>query len=326
VDESRKKRTLVWVVGAEDLGLRWIADALDQQRVQLGEVGIQVAGTPTAWQLATAELRRNHKDLGWKRAEVEGQCATIARRVWKHKGVSIVSMPGLAAATPDQVDLALDGFRGVHLHLVFVMRNQTEQAYAAAQANLETGGTTRPSKYVDRVLNQPGHPQADAFMAGHDLAAITSAWTLRMRGHKSVKTHVIEADDPYTIWHKLGEVAGFMLPLPAVEPSQLTLDGMNLLHQVVGETCDGLTPSQLREVVGNWLVSSLLPRTFQLSRADESIDSAHALGLAVAEVARLRAENLELRHEVDRLDRKRRKLKRRLKADEPRVDDGSSAA
>jgi hypothetical protein len=103
------RRRIFWHIGPDDLGTGYLAHALDVRRAELAEAGVLVPGTPAAWELATAELRQNHQQLGYRRREVTGQCAALARLGWRHRGVTVLSTPGLAGATADQVSFALDG-------------------------------------------------------------------------------------------------------------------------------------------------------------------------------------------------------------------------
>lgn len=340
------KRRVLWHLGPDDIGTQWVGAALDAARDGLEGQGIHVAGDPNSWERATSELRRNHRDLGWRRRDVEGTWATIARGVWKHRGTSVLSTPGIAGATPDQVALALDGFRGVEVHLVFVVRNLADQAYAAAQARLEAGHHTRPAAYVERVLREDDHRHASAFAAGHHLPRLIQSWAHRGKGIPPSQVHVVAADDPDGIWRALGNLAGFQVALPPVSPTQLTPPALNALAGAVDELGDSLEVVQWRSVVRDWLSREVLPHSWggypaslgaarylsgweshlkekgydvsghiEAAGAPTTADSdlGSALADAVAEVARLRTQVDELAAENERLDKKRRKLKSRLR-------------
>ncbi|MEP6814922.1 MAG: hypothetical protein ABI873_05180, partial [Marmoricola sp.] len=226
------RRRIYWHIGPDDLGTAFLADALDVRRGELAEAGVLVPGATTSWELSTVELRRNHQQLGYRRREVEGQSATLVRRIWKHRGTTVLSTPGLAAATSDQVALALDALHGVEIHLVLVVRTLTSQAYAAAQGALEQGATSRPETYVARVLDaDQEHQQAQAFRAAHELPEILRRWT---RTVLPAHVHVIADSEPTRIWDRLMALIGADVGLPG-EPSgaQLGLPQLSVLREVV---------------------------------------------------------------------------------------------
>lgn len=345
------RRRIFWHIGPDDLGTAFLADALDARREELAEAGVLVPGTTTSWELSTAELRRNHEQLGYRRREVDGQSAALVRRIWKHRGTSILSTPGLAAATPDQVALALDALRGAEIHLVLVVRDLTSQAHAAAQAALEQGATCRPETYIARVLDADSeHQQAQAFRAGHELPEILRRWT---RTVLSEHVHVIAESEPELIWSRLMGLLGAQV-LPPGEPAgeQLGLPQLEVLRGVALALDERLDARGRRTSLRSWLSRDLLaaPRRPHLQAVDRgdvlerwtayvtrkgfdmhgamttgrivtdettpqtSMKSATAaLADAVVEVARLRSENEALVAENTRLDRKRRKHKKRAK-------------
>jgi hypothetical protein len=350
-------RRLYWHIGTDDLGTAFLAEALDVRREELAAKGILVPGTSTSWELSTIELRRNHQQVGYRRREVDGQSADLVRRIWRHRGTSVLSTPGLASATPDQVALALDALRGVEIHLVLVVRDLTSQVYAAAQGGLELGATHRPETYAARVLDPAqDHPQAHAFRAGHDLPEILRRWT---RTVLPEHVHVIAESDPGRIWAGLMGLLGTDVAAPTgAAQHQLGLPQLAVLREVALALDARLDPRGRRTALRDWLSRDLLATpgspwfppaaaggvadrwTDHVTRKgfdmhgtfrDEqtgtghpgvptSIDSATAaLADAVTEVARLRAENELLAAENARLDRKRRKHKKRAKEITQRV-------
>ncbi|WP_426245627.1 hypothetical protein [Nocardioides sp. LHG3406-4] len=96
-----------------------ITESLVAHRHELHERGFKVpvkdAGEP--W-LATLEMRRDHKEHGLRRKQVEGAWAEICRRAHKGRRTPLVSVPGFGTCTPDQIDLVLDGLAGLRVHLV----------------------------------------------------------------------------------------------------------------------------------------------------------------------------------------------------------------
>jgi len=343
------RRRIFWHIGPDDLGTGYLAHALDVRREELAEAGVLVPGTPAAWELATVELRQNHQQLGYRRREVTGQCAALARLGWRHRGVTVLSTPGLAGATADQVALALDGLRGAEIHLVLVVRDLTSQVYAGAQAALEQGATTRPKRYAQRVLTDPDHSQARAFRAGHDVADILRRWT---RTVLPDQVHVIAETEPALVWERLMTLVGAEAEFaPDAMPAAAHADRLATLREVALGLDDRLDARGRRTALRDWLGRDLLTGTtattyppvpgaewlatwaeyvtrkgfdmhgeFRVSedaRAQAPVtaegSASSALADAVVEVARLRAEVADLQALNTRLDRKRRKHKSRLR-------------
>lgn len=342
------RRKVYWHIGPDDLGTDFVARALDGRRDELAAAGVLVPGATGTWELVGAELRRDHAVHGLTRAEVEGQLAGLVRRIWRHKGTSVLSTPALASATREQVALALDGLRGAELHVVLVVRDLTSQVYAGAQAALETGATTRPSTYAARVLDPAGvHPQAVAYRAGHDLPDVAHRWT---RAVLPEHVHVIAGSDRALIWHELMDLVGAGVDLPDVGSDQLGPAQLDALREVVVALDDQLDARGRRTALRDGLSRDLLPagagrfdaletgstvadwtdhvirKGFDMrgtitedttAAPTEPVTTEESLTLALAdalvELARLRQAGEELAEENARLDRKRRKHKRRLR-------------
>ena len=262
----------------------------------------------------------------------------------------VLSTPGLAGATADQVALALDGLRGAEIHLVLVVRDLTSQVYAAAQAALEQGATTRPERYAERVLTEPDHPQAQAFRAGHDVADNLRRWT---RTVLPEQVHVIAETEPALVWARLMALVGAEAEFaPDVLPAAAHADRLTVLREVALGLDDRLDARGRRTALRDWLGRELLTGTtatpyppvpgegwlatwaevvsrrgfdmhgeFRVSE-DATLAQApvavqgtatSALADALVEVARLRAQVADLQAENTRLERKRRKHKTRLR-------------
>ncbi|RLV47901.1 hypothetical protein D9V37_17470 [Nocardioides mangrovicus] len=279
------RRRIFWHIGPDDLGTRFLAQALDDSREALAEQGVQVAGTPAAWDLVSAELRHRHRALGYRRAEVDGQYPALVRRLWPHRGTSVLSTPGLAGATPEEVALALDAVRGAELHLVLVVRDEASRADAARQATLETGVA----------------PEQE------ETASILERWG---RTVLPERVHLIEATEPEQIWARLTSLLGAEVDLPpGLVTGQLDAGRLAVLGDVVATLGERIDAAGRRTAVRDLLVGALLAAPDH-SPTDAATD---ALADALLEVARLQQANAELTQENLRLDRKRRKHKRRLK-------------
>jgi hypothetical protein len=251
------RRRIYWHIGPDDLGTAFLADALDVRREELASAGILVPGTTASWELSTAELRRNHQQLGYRRREVDGHSAALVRRIWKHRGTSLLSTPGLASATPDQVALALDALRGAEIHLVLVVRDLASQAYAASQAALEQGATSRPETYVARVLDpEQEHLQAQAFRAGHDLPEILRRWA---RTVLPQHVHVVSESEPTRIWDRLMDLVGASVAAPTMpDAPQLGLPQLAVLREVALALDERLDARGRRTALRDWLSRDLL--------------------------------------------------------------------
>lgn len=113
--KKRKVFLHVGVPGAGDV----IESALVHHRDALVELGIDVpARSADETFLAALEILREHKSWGFSRKEVEGQWATVCRRVWKSKQAVAISLPLLAPAARPEIDLLLDGLAGLQVHVV----------------------------------------------------------------------------------------------------------------------------------------------------------------------------------------------------------------
>ncbi|GGF45717.1 hypothetical protein GCM10011519_19520 [Marmoricola endophyticus] len=349
------RRRIFWHIGPDDVGAAWIGTALDASRAALAEAGVHVAGTAPERERVTAELRGTAHDLGLRCRDVEGASARLVHELWKHRGTTIVSLPGLAGATPEQVAMAMDGTRGAEHHVVLVERDLTSQLYAGAQASLERGTSTRADQYVARALEE-----ADGV---GDLPGILGRWT-RLVFPENV--HVVAEASPDLIWKRLVGLLGADLPLPEgavrsdLGPSQLTV-----LREVVIGLEGRLSEAERRTTLRDWLSRAVLARqpgggfdrlpgalddslraraaewtdfchregydvqgTLRTDREDggrrpiSSQESASAaLAEALVEVARLREQNADLEARNEHLDKKRRKHKTRAKKLAERLDD-----
>ena len=343
------RRKLIWHIGLAQAPRPLIAANLEAHDQALEAAGMQVAASPNEARLATHELLRTHRGAGLPRSEVEGRWARICDRVWKHKGVSLLSTPDLSAADKDQIRLALDPLIGVEVHLVVTLDSFSQQIYGGWLAELRTGRTTGWEKYVARVLAPtPEHRQAEQFWAGHDLPAVLGSWGWTFHADR---LHVVAEPDVAQHWLQFLDIA--QAPdddLVPVVPSYADPAGVAVLRKVnrqleeplAASTAELLTAldhegaampvaptSPLAPRVEEWtgiLISAGHDLRGDLSRLldagegtalpgprDQLTVAIDALAEALAENSRLRTETSALEADRDRLERKRRKLKRRLK-------------
>lgn len=113
-----KRRTLVWHVGPDPLGTAFLPRALEAAAPALLARGLH---TVTAAEAADADLdlRRAHASAGRTLQSVDGAWKRVEDQVWGTRGTWLLSTPAVFAASPDRVRLALDGLRGIRLHLVW---------------------------------------------------------------------------------------------------------------------------------------------------------------------------------------------------------------
>ncbi len=205
------KRKLIWHLGVAHAARPVVPANLAAHRESLEAAGAQVAATADEARLVTHELLRTHKTAGLSRREVEGRWARVCDRVWRHKGVSLLSTPDLCVADKDQIRLALDPLIGIEVHLVVTAESFSQQLYGGWLAELRSGGATGWEKYAARVLAQPpGHQppeleQAERFWAGHDLEALLSRWGWTFRAER---LHVVASPDVSEHWQQFLEIAG----------------------------------------------------------------------------------------------------------------------
>ena len=308
------RRRLIWHLGLAHPLHDAVGASLEEHAGTLAEAGFEVIATPGEARLATHELLRTHRDAGLVREEVEGRWARITDRVWEHKGVSLLSTPDLCAADKDQLLLALDPLIGVEVHLVLTVGPWAEQLYGAWLAELASGRATDWDTYVRRVSEAAGqgkgHLQAEEFWAGHDVASVLARWGWTFHADR---LHLVVAADPAAPWTALLDLAG----VPGAEDLQAVVPVTVAAPQV--------DPAPLHPLLEQW--SETLPAAGHDVRGDlrdlgaqEPGVSPQGLDPAVASLATVLAENLQLRARVarlgienERLDRKRRKHKRRVR-------------
>lgn len=113
------RRTIFLHVGLPGHGLTELDHTLRRHEDALLIQGVRLPTTSgrEAHRAAT-EIRRTHRQAGYRRRDVEGTWAAICRRAFKHKGTSLIVQEDLAAATPDQIALLLDGLAGFRVEVV----------------------------------------------------------------------------------------------------------------------------------------------------------------------------------------------------------------
>lgn len=235
---------------------------------------------------AAIEIRRDHKTWGYQRREVEGAWAGICRRAWKGRHDQVFSQELLAGCTPPQIDLLLDGLHGFELH-----------AFVTAR---EPGSQLLPD------------------WVGPDLGEVLAAWSPAIRPDRLHVVVVPDADPDQAVWTAFGEIVGFdaaALPLAATWTATRPVRRRpypDLLE--VGERWRKQLADGGYDVRGD--AAALLP-VEMAGPVDEAVVSSGALADVLAEVTRLRAHNQALAERNAELERKKKKLKRKLAAAGP---------
>lgn len=342
------RRTLIWHLGSAHAPRPVIPANLERHRETLQEAGVRVVASAESARLATHELLRTHEAAGLDRDEVEGCWSRVCDRVWEHKGVSVLSTPDLCLADKDQLRLALDPLIGVEVHLVLTLDSFSQQLYGGWLAELREGRTTGWDTFTARVLDpERGHRQAQRFWAGHDLEAVTGRWGWTLH---PARVHVLADRDPANHWRGLLDLLG--VPAHGLHPElppYADPAGVAVLRKVNRLAESALAPAwtdrlsagdpesaampvadtgALAPLVERWagvlaesghdvrgdlhaLLDEGAPTALPRPR-DQLGVAVEALAEALAENTRLREVARHLESDRDRLDRKRRKLKRRL--------------
>ena len=363
-------------IGLPGTGAAFVEQALLTHAAGLAAVGVDVAATSTEEMLRVAlEIRRDHKEWGYQRCEVEGTWSEMCRRIFRLKGTVVVSQELLAAADASQAALFLDGLAGREVHLILTARDPGTQVAAGWEEAIKSGDSVSFGRFHSRIMDpEREHAQARRFWNAQDLVEVLERWGGQV---KPERVHVIavpqEADPRPAVWAALCEIVGFDAAgfAPDVaRASQPTLGTTEVaVLRGVNEAIDGRIEGQLRRTVvkryfadrvlgdsvgpttatppelyddllvraETWhkfianagydvrgRLDDLLPRTPErsaISPDDVPVDerlqtTTHALANVLVEVARLREHNEKLEIRNAKLEKKRKKLKRRLAASE----------
>jgi hypothetical protein len=297
-----KQRTYL-LVGLPHTGLPMLTGALERHREVLAQGGLRLpAKSADEAFRAAVELRREHKAWGLRRRDVEGTWAGICRRVHKQRAATVVGHELLAGAASEEVALLVDGLAGTHVHLV--------------------------------VLAGVPDARLGLFPDELDLAGVTARWERAVTGPDRLHVVVTAPGDPRVAWRALGGLVGFdadrlALPEPAhvrpvADTAALRLiaesSGLDLPHEelvVVAEQWAKVVADRGYDVLGDLRdlvpVRPAAPTDPARAAYDDRVEVlTDALSEAVAELGRLRARLSLTEHRNAKLERKRRKLGRRL--------------
>ena len=295
------------LVGMPHAGLPILTAGLEQHRDALVERGVRApAKSADEAFRAAVELRREHKVWGLRRRDVEGAWVGICRRALKpadERGATVVvGHELLAGASPDEIALLVDGLAGTQVHVVVL-------------AGAPDG---RVALFPDEL----------------DLSGVLVRWRLAVSSPDRVHVVVTDPADPGVAWGALGTLVGFDpddLPLrepttvvTAADAASLRLiaesSGVHVDHDELVEMAEEwgkLVAEHGYDVIGD--LHDLVPVRAagstdpERAASEDRIDILNgALSEAVAEVGRLREELALSQQRRAKLDKKWRKLGRRL--------------
>lgn len=242
-------------IGLPATGAAFMEQALLTHAEGLAAVGVDLAATSTEEMLRAAiEIRRDHKEWGYQRAEVEGTWADVCRRIFKAKGTVVVSHELLAAADRDQIALFLDGLAGREVHLVLTVRDPGTQVAAGWQESIKSGDSGTLRRFHERIMDPDrSHAQAQRFWNAQDLAEVLERWG-RVKAQRIHVIAVPPVSDPRAaVWAALGDIVGFDAARFSPEVAracQPTLGTTEVaVLRGVNEAIDGRIDGQLRRTV-----------------------------------------------------------------------------
>lgn len=287
-----KKRQAFVHIGMPGVG-DVLGPAIAHHRGALAELGINAPAKHAREAFrAAVEITRSHRTWGLRRRHVEGTWADIYRRAAKGRDTVVVSAPLLATATPEQIDLFVDGLTGFEVHVV----------------------VTASAPHAWTVLGEPET----------DLALVLERWERAVRSPERI--HVIAADgDPgraeevqAEVWRRFGRIAGFGTaslgladvppPVAARAPWAITSAPMARagLLAAISDTWREQLAAKPYDVVGD-PGTALAPRVEEPSAREAELD--RALAAAIGEIERLTRHHEALAAELATTPRRFRGLR-----------------
>jgi len=249
------RRKIFLHLGLAGTGAGFIEPALLTHQDGLATVGVNAPAISAEEMFRVAlEIRRMHKDVGYKRVEVEGTWAALCRRFPRGRGTVVVGQELLAAADLDQAALLLDALAGFEVHLVFTVRDPGTQLLAEWSELVKAGDSVSFERFRKQVLAaEPETATAQRFWAAQDVEAVLGRWSTLVRPERIHVLPVPRDDDPRpAVWAQFGRLVGFdadEFPLGqrAVQPVLGTTE-VAVLREV-NEAIDGQIEGPLRRTV-----------------------------------------------------------------------------
>ena len=139
---SGSQQRVVLHVGVPKSGTTYLQGLLASSRDRLRAAGILYPFIrPGAMFHGAVEVRGSHDKFGLSRADVAGTWEALCERARQHDGTTIISHEVLAGASPRQVRTALAPLAGMDVHVVVTARDLGRQAVAHWQEEVKLGAT-----------------------------------------------------------------------------------------------------------------------------------------------------------------------------------------
>lgn len=209
---KRKAFLHVGLSGAGDV----VDAAVQRHRGKLAELDVLVPTKAREESFRAAiELRRRHKEWGYRRKEVEGAWAGIARRALKGRATVLISQTALAGASEDEIDLLTTQLPGLKLHVILTV--------------------AAPDGWAE-----PGDPETD-------LTSVLARWRRAVRNPDRLHVVVVPRGDDAreAAWREVGRVVGF-------GTRSLSLDGLEPGPGTAPRHLDATAAQRLRERAEDW--------------------------------------------------------------------------
>lgn len=162
-------------IGAPKTGTSYVQDRLRLNRRRLAGHDVHYPlgplGLPSSHFKPALDLIR--RQWGGALADAEGHWDRLMRRVRRLDGTVVISHEILAAATPEQIERAMEDLAGSEVHVVFSVRDLARQVPAAWQESIKQYGTMPYQKFLRRVRS---HPDDLWFWSVQDLPDVLTRW------------------------------------------------------------------------------------------------------------------------------------------------------
>lgn len=254
------KRTAWLYLGLPHTGGPAVAEAAAEHADTLRAHGVGLpAASVEQMRRASAELRRDHAEQGYRRRDVEGAWAAVCRRAWRDGLTPLLGDELLAAADADQVALLLDGLAGLRPRVVVALRDPAALLVDGWAAEVRQGRTPTFARYAERVLDPDDeHAQAVRFRATHNVPALLDRWAGAL-GPERVHVVVLPpgGDPADALWRQMLGLLGI-----GADPTVLAgptmrggagAAGTAVMREVNAALKGRLSREQRRELLLDWL-------------------------------------------------------------------------
>lgn len=261
-------------VGLDDGSGDVVAEALGRHEHALLDLRVRRPHDPAGTFRAVVDVLGTHDDWDLARDEVDGAWADLVERAHKGRDTIVLSEPLLAAAPAERARAVVSSLDGFDVHAVMTAR--APEPWAAA--------------------------------CGRDLAEVLPRWADAVGAAERV--HVLVGDDPVTTWKALGRVAGFGTASLRVKAP--TAHGCPTVDPELAAAWREALGRSPYDVVGDLDLLTAPVEDGEGGDGDRLAAAHAALASAHRELTLLRARNADLTARLDKAERKKAKLKRRL--------------